>query len=91
MVHETVTALAGPEVLGRAKRFFADRVPATAAFPEKEGPGFLVLRGQGGEEIVFSVAPTAGGTRVRASTLLFDQAVDRFLTTLPPPAAADAA
>ncbi len=91
MVHETVTTLAGPEVLERAKRFFADRVPATAAFPEKEGPGFLVLRGQGGEEIALSVAPAAaGGTRVRASTLFFDQAVDRFLTTLPP-AAADAA
>lgn len=88
MVHETVTTLAGPEVLDRAKRFFADRVPATAAFPEKEGPGFLVLRGQGGEEIAFAVAPDpGGGTRVRVSTLLFDQAVDRFLTTLPAPAA----
>jgi hypothetical protein len=90
MVHETITTLSGPEVLDRAKRFFADRVPATAAFPEKEGPGFLVLRGQGGEEIAISVASAEGGkTRVRASTLLFDQAVDRFLTTLPP--AADAA
>jgi hypothetical protein len=56
-----------------------------AAFPEKEGPAWLTLRGQGGEEVAFAVAPAAGGTRVRASTLLFDQAVDRFLTTLPPP------
>jgi hypothetical protein len=31
------------------------------------------------------VAPAPGGTKVRASTLLFDQPVDRFLSTLPPP------
>jgi hypothetical protein len=46
----------------------------------------LVLRGQGGEEVVFSVASSNGGTRIRASTLLFDQAVSRFLSTLPVPA-----
>ena len=28
-----------------------------AAFPEKEGPGYLVLRGQGGEEIALAVMP----------------------------------
>ncbi len=92
MRHETITTLTGPEVLERAKRFFAERVPGTAAFPEKEGPGFLVLRGQGGEEIALSVAPDGQrGTRVRASTLFFDQAVDRFLTTLPPPEGSEAA
>lgn len=83
MVNDVVTALDGPEVLRRAKRFFAERVPMQAAFPEKEGPGFLTLRGQGGEEIAIAVAPAPGGTRVRASTLLFDQGVDRFLSTLP--------
>jgi len=43
-----------------------------------------VLRGQGGEELVISAWPDpAGPTRVRASTLFFDQALDRFFTTLP--------
>jgi hypothetical protein len=85
MVYEVVTTLDSAEVLRRAKRFFAERVPMQAAFPEKEGPTFLTLRGQGGEEIAIAVMPAAAGTRVRASTLLFDQQVDRFLSTLPPP------
>jgi hypothetical protein len=83
MVYEVVTALDGADVLGRAKRFFAERVPMQAAFPEKEGPTFLTLRGQGGEEIAIAVAAGTGGTRVRASTLLFDQPLNRFLSTLP--------
>jgi hypothetical protein len=86
MTYETITTLDGPEVLARAKRFFAERVPLSAAYPEKEGPGYLVLRGQGGEEIALAVVSTPGGTRVRGSTLFFDQAVDRFLSTLPAPA-----
>ena len=86
MTYETVTTLDGPEVLARAKRFFAERVPLSAAYPEKEGPAYLVLRGQGGEEIALAVAAAPGGTRVRGSTLLFDQAVDRFLSSLPAPA-----
>ena len=85
MVYEVVTAAEGAEVLRLAKMFFAERIPMYAAFPEKEGPTWLALRGQGGEEIAFAVSPAAGGTRVRASTLLFDQGVDRFLSTLPPP------
>ena len=84
MMHEVVTALDGAEVLRRAKGFFAERTPMQAAFPEKEGPSFLTLRGQGGEEIAMAVMSAAGGTRVRASTLLFDQTLDRFLSTLPP-------
>lgn len=86
MVHEAVTTLAGPEVLLRAKAFFANRMPQSAAFPESEGPGYLVLRGQGGEEIALAVFPADGAVRVRASTLFFDQAVARFLSTLPEPA-----
>ena len=85
MTYETITTLDGPEVLARAKRFFAERVPLSAAYPEKEGPAYLVLRGQGGEEIALAVAAASGGTRVRGSTLLLDQAVDRFLSTLPAP------
>lgn len=84
MTYETVTTLDAAEVLRRAKLFFAERVPHNAAYPEKEGPTFLVLRGQGGEEIAMAALPAPGGVRVRASTLLFDQVVERFLTTLPP-------
>lgn len=85
MVYEKLTPLAGPEIFTLAKRFFAERVPLSAAYPEQEGPGHLVLRGQGGEEVVIAALPgPAGVTRIRASTLLFDQALDRFLETLPP-------
>jgi hypothetical protein len=84
MVYETLTSIPGSDVLQRAKQFFAERVPLYAAYPEKEGPAYLVLRGQGGEEIAFAVFAAPEGTRVRGSTLLFDQLVDRFLSTLPP-------
>ena len=86
MIHTTTVALPPAEVLQRAEQFFAERVPNAAAFVEKRGPGFLTLRGQGGEEIVVSAWADPGGagvTRVRASTLFFDQALDRFLSTLP--------
>ena len=89
MIHTALVALPSAEVLARAKRFFAERVPHAAAFVEQEGPRFLVLRGQGGEEVVFNATAAGGGgeaeekTRVRVSTLMFDQAVDRFLSTLP--------
>jgi hypothetical protein len=83
MVHQTVTSLTPVEVRSRAKRFFAERVPNQAAYPEKEGPGFLVLRGQGGEELALATFPVEQGTSIRASTLFFDQAVARFLSTLP--------
>lgn len=84
MIHTTTVALAPAEVLSRAKTYFAERLPHNAAFAEKEGPQFVVLRGQGGEEVAIHATPTEGGlARIRASTLLFDQAVDRFLSTLP--------
>ena len=91
MVYEAVTALDGPEILRRAKQFFTERVPMQAAFPEKEGPAFLLLRGQGGEEIALATFPAPPGVRVRASTLLFDQQLDRFLSTLPAAASPAAA
>ena len=83
MTFETTTSLAPAEVLQRAKQFFAGRVPATAAFPDKEGPGYVVLRGQGGEEIVFAAVAADGGSAVRGSSLMFGQQVKRFYTTLP--------
>jgi hypothetical protein len=85
MIHETITTLSPGDILSRAKVFFAERVPHNAAYPEKEGPSFLSLRGQGGEEIALAVLPAEGGSRVRASTLFFDQVVERFLSTLPRP------
>ena len=88
MIHHAVTTLTPPEVLARAKSFFSERVPNQAAWMEREGPTFLTLRGQGGEEIALAVVPGEGPTRIRASTLLFDQALERFLSTLPEPAVA---
>ncbi len=84
MTHTTTITLPPAEVLARAKAYFTERLPNQAAFVEREGPQFAVLRGQGGEEVVFHAAPGDGGvTRVRASTLFFDQAVDRFFASLP--------
>jgi len=84
MVHQALTTLDGAEVLARARRFFAERVPHQAAYPEKQGDTWLTLRGQGGEEIALATFPQGQYTQVRASTLLFDQSVMRFLSTLPP-------
>jgi hypothetical protein len=91
MTHTTTVTLPPADVLARAQAFFAERVPNAAAFVEKSGPRFVVLRGQGGEEVVFSAWDDGGVTRVRASTLFFDQAVDRFFSTLPLASAVDVA
>ena len=82
MTYETATSLPPAEVLRRAKEFFANRVPATGAFVERESASHVALRGQGGEEIVIAAAPAPGGSAVRGSTLLFDQSVRRFFSTL---------
>lgn len=83
MMHETTTALAASDVLTRAKSFFAERVPQYGAFLEKEGPTYAIFRGQGGEEIALAVFDAPNGVRVRASSLLHDQAIGRFFSTLP--------
>lgn len=83
MMHEVLTSLAGDEVLRRAKTFFAERVPHFGAFLEHEGPTWATFRGQGGEEIAIAVFAADGSTKVRASSLLFGQTIDRFLSTLP--------
>ena len=85
MTHTTTVSLPPADVLARVQQFFAERVPHAAAFVEKSGPNFVTLRGQGGEEIAISAWDDAerGVTRVRASTLFFDQALDRFFSTLP--------
>ncbi|AHG90354.1 hypothetical protein J421_2817 [Gemmatirosa kalamazoonensis] len=83
-LQHTRTTLAPAEVLAAAKHFFARRNTIYAAFPEKEGPTFVSLRGQGGEEILIGVATDAEGTQVTGSTYLFDQQLARFFATLPP-------
>ncbi|MBI2401197.1 MAG: hypothetical protein HYW52_02395 [Gemmatimonadetes bacterium] len=85
MIYETETALPGPEVLRRAKVFFTERVPHHAAFLEQEGPTFATFRGQGGEELAIAVLGAEHSTRVRASSLFFDQVIGRFFSTLPAP------
>ena len=86
-MQEYRTAWSGEEVLRAAKDFFARRNPIYAAFIDREGPTFVSLRGQGGEEVVIGVsASDAGGTLVTGSTYLFDMQVARFFATLPPAA-----
>jgi hypothetical protein len=83
MIYETTTSLAPDEILRRAKDFFAARVPATGCFVERESARHVVLRGQGGEEVVIAVFPAESGCAIRGSTQLFDQQVARFFSTLP--------
>jgi hypothetical protein len=84
MVFEARTPLSPTEVLDRAIEFFAERVPHHAAFPEHRTDHHVVLRGQGGEVIALTARSTDSWTQVRASTLMFDHALERFLGTLPP-------
>ena len=57
--------------------------PLYATFIEQEGPGYVTLRGQGGEEIVIAATEKDGATLVTGSTYLFDMQVARFFTILP--------
>jgi hypothetical protein len=82
-LQEVETTLSPSEVIGAAKIFFARRNSIYAAFLDREGPGFVTFRGQGGEEIVIGAAKAASGTRVSGSTYLFDQQVARFFSGLP--------
>ena len=85
-LQEARTTLSVPEVIDAAKRFFARRNSLYAAFVELEGPTFVSLRGQGGEEVLIGATPSkdSEGTLVTGSTYLFDQQVARFFATLPP-------
>jgi len=82
-LQDTRTSLPPAEVLAAAKRFFSRRNAIYSAFLDMEGPTFVSLRGQGGEEVVIGVAEQDGATRVTGSTYLFDQQVARFLASLP--------
>ena len=82
-LQELLTPLPPDDVLARARTFFSQRNPLYSTFLDKEGPGFVTFRGQGGEEIVVAAAPKDGATLVTGSTYLFDMQVARFLSTLP--------
>ena len=83
-IQEYRTTLPPDEVIGLAKRFFARQSSLYAAFVDEEGPRFVTLRGQGGEEIAPAAEPQDGATRVTGSTYLFDMQIARFFATLPP-------
>ncbi len=82
-LQETETTLSGPEVISAAKDFFTRRNGIYASFLDKEGPGYVTFRGQGGEEIVIGAAASGPGTKVSGSTYLYDQQVARFFSGLP--------
>lgn len=86
-LQETTTSLAPAEILAAAKRFFSVDNRSYGAYPEQEGPGYLTLRGMGGEEVVLNATASASGTRVSGSSYLFDQQIARFFSSLPPVAA----
>ncbi len=85
-LQERFTSLSRADVVSHAAEFFARRGGIYTAFVEKQGPSYIVLRGQGGEEIAIGARDTDHGTAVTGSTYLFDQQVARFLDSLPPAA-----
>ena len=82
------TQLPPAAVLAAAREFFVRQSGIYAAFLEKEGPNWMSLRGQGGEEVVIAANEEAGGTAVSGSSYMFDAQVARFLSSLPPAPAA---
>jgi len=78
------TLLTPDEVLAAARAFFAQKQGIYAAFLEKQGPNWMSLRGQGGEEIVVAAHAEVGGTAVTASSYLFDAQIAQFFSMLPP-------
>ncbi|PHX97240.1 MAG: hypothetical protein CK531_04180 [Gemmatimonadetes bacterium] len=89
-LQQATTSLSGADVLKAARDFFQRGSGIYSAFVEQEGPTYMTLRGQGGEEIVVGVAMAGAATAVTASSYLFDQQVALFLASLPPAAPVDA-
>jgi hypothetical protein len=84
-IQETATSLSPAQVLDAARAFFSRRNSIYTAFQDMSGPGFVSMRGMGGEEVVVGVATRDGVTVVTGSTYMFDQQVARFLSMLPTP------
>lgn len=83
------TSLPAADVLDAAREFFSRGSGIYSAFLEKEGPTWMSLRGQGGEEIVIAANEEAGGTAVTGSSYMFDAQVAQFFSTLPPVTSAE--
>lgn len=81
---ETRTSAPPDDVLQRAKRFFSRNQSIYTAYIEREGPDYVALRGQGGEELLVHAVTVDGATRVTGSSYLFDAQIGRFFSTLPP-------
>lgn len=82
-LQERLTSLSVPDVLVSAEMFFSRLNGIYTAFVEKRGSTYIVMRGQGNEEVVVAAAVANTGTLVSASTYFFDQQVTRFLDSLP--------
>jgi hypothetical protein len=82
-LQERLTSLAVSPVLDEATRFFARGGGIYTAFLEKRGPSHVVMRGQGGEELVIAARAVPEGTMVSGSSYLFDQQIAAFLDSLP--------
>jgi hypothetical protein len=83
-LQQQTTSLSATGVLARAREFFGRDSGIYAAFVEREGPTWMSLRGQGGEEIAIAANEEAAGTSVSASSYMFDAQVAQFLSSLPP-------
>ena len=79
-----VTSLTVAQVLDAATRFFSRGGGVYSAFLEKRGPGHVVLRGLGGEEIAIGAYAVPGGSSVSGASYLYDQQIASFLASLPP-------
>jgi hypothetical protein len=90
-LQEATTSASPSEVLDSARRFFGPGNGVYSAFVEREGPNYLTLRGQGGEEIALAARSDGAVTRVTGSSYLFDQQIARFLSMLPGAAESSAA
>jgi hypothetical protein len=82
-LQDTRTSLSPAAVLTAAKAFFGARNGVYTAFLERESANSLVLRGQGGEEVVIAAHPDGASTHVSGSSYLFDQQIARFFSSLP--------
>ena len=89
-IHEIRTPLAPADVIERARSFFALAASPSAAFPERQEPGFLKLHMEVGEIVVAAIAQ-GGSTCVRGSASRGAHLLTRFLTTLSVPMAASEA
>jgi hypothetical protein len=83
-LQEYHTTLSPVQVITQAKMFFTQRSSIYPAFPEREGPGYVTFRSQGGEELAIGAVERDGATLVTGSTYFFDMPIARFFTTLPP-------